>query len=374
MSLTWTSLPDLSPLNISTPVDGEVEGPPVVSSGGQGGGGSVPVVIFAFTDAPQRTSAPFSGAYTSTIITQTSSWEIAARMKRISDTGQRLRDGSLYIGLTRNLVSDINQWDFCFNVSTEPREIRDFPHPSDSVLIFEGVDNAFPPLPTSWKHGIWKSNDQLIRIECINQTVRYYVDDLLVYTSIKRPDYSSDVYVAILFDSQGQSITELNIRSDASVLLNESLTQGPATSADCEGLFPVPTSVTVPVGVSRVAAAVSQMPPLPQGPTDPIPVQFRELIIDWGEFQQQFGTGVKEANTLHQTPVRRFEIEWDGLSPEQAGILDAHYERTHSGIPFSIRHVHTGEIVNNCRYASYVRGDQVRYWVQSRSAVIVRYV
>ena len=366
MSLTWTSLPDLNAGNISSPVVGEVVGSPSVDG--------CLTNEFAFSDAPMRTGAPTAGAYSSIKVPASTSWDVRMKVSRTSG-GNRIADGNVFVGLTRTLSSNINQWDYCLNVSTSARPVRSFPHPGKSVLIYEGgIDAGFPPLPIYWKHGIWESNGQLIRFQCINDVVRYFVDDTLVYVSTKPPSYTPDLVIAVLFDCPNQKLSDVSILSGSNVLVGSALSMGTATGADCEGLFPVPELVSVPVGVARVTAVVAQMPPLPQGPTDPIPVQFRELAINWGEFVQQFGTGVKEANTLLQTPVRRFEIEWDGLTPEQAGILDAHYERTHSGIPFSIRHVHTGEIVSGCRYASYARGDQVRYWVQSRSAVIVRYV
>jgi hypothetical protein len=365
MSLTWTSLPDLDPSGISSPVAGEVVGSPAIDGCGTNS--------FAYTDAPMRNNAPVAGAYSSSRVPPLTTWEVRMRVSRTSG-GSRVADGNIFVGLTRALTSDINQWDYCLNVSTSPRVVRGFPHPGKSVLVYEGgIDSSFPPRPVFWRHGIWESNDQLIRFQCINEILRYFVDDTLVYISTKPPSYTPDLVIGVLFDCSGQKLSDVEILSDNSVLIGSQIAQGPLTGADCEGLFPVPQSVSVPVGVTRIAAAVSQMPPLPQGPVDPIPVQFRETTMQWGEFQQQFGTGVKAANTLQQRPIRRFEIEWQGLSPEQAGILDSHYERTHSGIPFSIRHVHTGEIVDGCRYASYSRGDQVRYWVQSRSAVIVRY-
>lgn len=365
MSLTWTSLPDLNAGDISSAVPEIVTGNPATDG--------CAINLPAYTDSPGRTTPPVAGAYSSLKVPAFTSWEVRAQVSRTSG-GNRVADGNVFVGLTRVLTSDINQWDYCLNVSTSARTIREFPHPGKSVLIYErGQDSNFPPRPIFWRHGIWESNDQVIRFQCINQTVRYLVDDTLIYTSLLTPTYSPDISIAVLFDCAVQTLSGVSITSGSNAIIGSNVSMGPSTGEDCAGLFPVPGVTSIPFGTTRIGAAVSQMPPLPQGPSDPIPVQFRELIIEWGEFQQQFGTGVKEANTLQQTPIRRFEIEWDGLSPEQAGILDAHYERTHSGIPFSIRHVHTGEVVNNCRYASYSRGDQVRYWVQSRQAVIVRY-
>ena len=127
----------------------------------------------------------------------------------------------------------------------------------------------------------------------------------------------------------------------------------------------------MPINVSAIQSAVTQMPAFPQGPTDPIPVRFQEVAVNWGEFEQRFATGIGDVNTLQRTPIRRFEIEWDGLTPEQAGALDAHYERSHAGLSFTM--TYRGEVLTNCRYMSYSRTDHTRYWVQSRQATIVRY-
>jgi hypothetical protein len=361
----WLPLPDQDSGHISTGIVGKVVSAPAFDG--------CFLNSYAYTDAPMRTGPPDSGAYSVLKVPPFTSWAVKMRVQRFGIIG-RISDGNIFVGLTRVLTSDINQWDYCLNVSTPPRIVRGFPHPGNSVLIYErGTDAQFPPQPVFWRHGIWTSTDQVICFECINQTVRYVVDDVVVYTSTSIPNYGDPISIAVLFDCNAQELLDVSISSGSNVLIRNEVAMGPSVGADCEGLFPVPGASTIPLGLTRIGAAMNQMPSLPQGSADPIPVQFRETTMQWGEFQQQFGTGIKAANTLQQRPIRRFEIEWDGLSPEQAGILDAHYERTHSGIPFSIRHVHTGEVVTGCRYASYSRGDQVRYWVQSRSAVIVRY-
>ena len=338
--------------------------------------------IYAYTDAALAVNgrptqfAPTNGSTAETPLTAGNNFEVRCFASRISQAFEIIETGNIYIGLTRTRGNDVNQWDYCMNISSPARTIRRFPHPANSVLIYEfDADNLLPPPPIYWKHSIWKNDgQQLIRFQGINGQMRYLIDDTLIYTSRWPIAIGETFYFAVMFDCSGQQVTQIELLTGGNALVGSDVAAGTTTGAGCNGPFTVNGATTVIAGLSAIQAAVIVMPPLPQGADDPIPVRFQETAVAWGEFQQQFGTGMAQANTIQKSPVRRFEIEWDGLTPEQAAVLDTHYERSHQGIPFTITNPHTGEVVNNCRYASYTRGDHVRYWIQSRSAVIMRYV
>lgn len=336
--------------------------------------------IYAYTDAALtgRTNqfAPTNGSTAETPLTAGNNFEVRCLASRVSQSAEVIPTGNIYIGLTRTRGNDVNQWDYCMNISSPARTIRRFPHPANSVLIYEyDADNLFPPRPIYWKHSIWKNDgQQLIRFQGINGQMRYWIDDTLLYTSRWPIAIGETFYFAVMFDCSGQRVTQIELLTGGNALVGSDVAAGTTVGAGCSGPFTVNGATTVIAGLSAIQAAVIVMPPLPQGADDPIPTRFQETAVAWGEFQQQFGTGMAQANTIQKSPVRRFEIEWDGLTPEQAAVLDAHYERSHQGIPFTITNPHTNEVVNNCRYASYTRGDHVRYWIQSRSAVIMRYV
>lgn len=338
--------------------------------------------IYAYTDAALAVNgrptqfAPTNGSTAETPLTAGNNFEVRCFASRVSQFAEVIPTGNIYIGLTRTRGNDVNQWDYCMNISSPARTIRRFPHPANSVLIYEfDADNLLPPRPIYWKHSIWKNDgQQLIRFQGINGQMRYLIDDTLIYTSRWPIAIGETFYFAVMFDCSGQQVTQIELLTGGNALVGSDVAAGTTTGAGCSGPFTVNGATTVIAGLSAIQAAVIVMPPLPQGADDPIPVRFQETAVAWGEFQQQFGTGMAQANTIQKSPVRRFEIEWDGLTPEQAAVLDTHYERSHQGIPFTITNPHTGEVVNNCRYASYTRGDHVRYWIQSRSAVIMRYV
>lgn len=343
---------------------------------------------FSFSDFPFNTGAPIVGSIASGIeaksMPSNMAWELSARFARyevdvpgttpVIQSTRLLPDGNFWFGLSRVSTSNIHLWDYCVNVyaGASVRPVRGFPHQPNSVLIFER-DTAFqfPPRPVFWRQGVWKNTNQLIRIQCVNKVIRYFVDDLLIYTSRIPFEYTDPVYPTVMFDCRGQAMISPLLITGTNVLVGNPIAFGPSTGADCAGPFPSPGGVPLPVNVTAIQGAVAQMPPLPQGPTDPIPVRFQEVAVNWGEFEQRFATGLGDVNTLQKTPIRRFEIEWDGLTPEQAGALDAHYERSHAGLSFTM--TYRGEVLTNCRYMSYSRTDHTRYWVQSRQASIVRY-
>lgn len=335
---------------------------------------------FAYTDGARAFDPPSNGSVAETPLTASNNFEIRFRPRRVSSAPQDIDPiGNIYIGLTRTITSNINQWDYCVNIHSAARVIRRFPHPANSVLIFENdeVNNPLPPRPIYWKHSVWKNltiTPQLVRMQGINGQMRYLIDDTVIYTS-RLPIAVGEIFrLAVLFDCSGQQVTEIELLTGGNALVGADIASGTSVGDSCSGPFTVNGSTSIISGISAIQAAVIVMPALPQGADNPIPVRFQETAVSWGEFEQRFGTGMAQANTIQTQPIRRFEIEWDGLSPDEAAILDSHYERSHQGIPFSITNPHTGEIVTNCRYASYTRGDHTRYWIQSRSAVIMRNV
>lgn len=98
-----------------------------------------------------------------------------------------------------------------------------------------------------------------------------------------------------------------------------------------------------------------------------------EMAGDWGEFGHDGPDGVPEYNTIQTSPIRRFNIEYEGLSQADARILDAHFTSTRGGIGFTVTLPRTGEVITNCRYESYKINPHTKVWSQSRSVVIVKY-
>jgi hypothetical protein len=365
--------------DFDTGISVDTEG--IVGPQGPGGVEGIDIVynacaagVYSFTDGTRFATAPSNGAIAGTTLTSSNIFEVQCRAQRRFEF-DRIATGNLYVGLTRTITGNINQWDYCVNVSTPARTIQAFPHPANSLLFFESNSaSPYPPRPVYWKHGVWDSTDQMIRFRGVNGTMRIYLDDALLYTSRTSIPIGQTFYLAVMFDCSGQSVYDIAILTGSNVTVGSSLAEGEDVGEGCAGPFTLPGGGAIISGMTAIQAAVNLMPALPQGTDDPIPTRFQETAVAWGEFEQRFGTGVAQANTQQKTPIRRFEIDWDGLTTEQAAVLDAHYERSHSGIPFSITNPHTGEVITNCRYASYTRGDHVRYWIQSRAAVIVRYV
>lgn len=100
---------------------------------------------------------------------------------------------------------------------------------------------------------------------------------------------------------------------------------------------------------------------------------FDELEPDWGNFGQQFPDLAPAFNTIQTARVRRFIFEWQGLDEAQCAVLDAHWESTRGGLPFTLTHPRTAEVISGVRYEQYERTPHRRVWSQSRAARLVKY-
>lgn len=98
-----------------------------------------------------------------------------------------------------------------------------------------------------------------------------------------------------------------------------------------------------------------------------------ELTTDWGEYGQEAPDGVPEWGTIQTSAVRRFAIEYNGLSIAEARILDAHYESTRGGIAFSLTMPRSSEAISNVRYEEYKVNPHRVIWSQSRSITLVKF-
>ena len=101
---------------------------------------------------------------------------------------------------------------------------------------------------------------------------------------------------------------------------------------------------------------------------------FKEVTPQWSEFGQAFGDGKPWFGTIQTTRIRYFEVEWDGLSSADATTLDNHHNSTRGILSFTVTVPRTAEVITNVRYASYTRSSHTRYWSQSRSARLVKYL
>lgn len=98
-----------------------------------------------------------------------------------------------------------------------------------------------------------------------------------------------------------------------------------------------------------------------------------EITPDWGEYGQEGPDGIPEYGTVQTSSIRRFSIEYDGLSQSEARQLDQHFSSTKGGVGFTMLVPRTGETITNCRYESYKVNSHIKIWSQSRSIVIVKY-
>lgn len=98
-----------------------------------------------------------------------------------------------------------------------------------------------------------------------------------------------------------------------------------------------------------------------------------EMATDWGEFGQEGPDGVPEWGTIQTSAVRRWTIEYNGLSVADANLLDAHYNSTRGGIAFTMTLPRSAEAVSNVRYESYKVNPHTRIWSQSRSVSLIKH-
>lgn len=279
-------------------------------------------------------------------------WEVTFQLSG------RNPNGRAYLGLCSAEVAvgaDVKNyvnWTHCLYISTETNTGAEPPHPAGTVYIYE--KSATPKI---WFDGIWQSSGAVVSIRCLGGVITYLVGDRILYRSITAPVYPLEAVVAMACHNM---VVTAQIVSGPNVGVGSGqIAEGSSTGTGCAATwtFPAPSA-------------------LPQPPTAnaPIPIRFQETINQWQEYNQEFANKASVSNTKLKSPVRMFEVEWDGLSAEQAAMLDAHYDSTSGGIYFAMTNPHTDEELLFCRYASYSRTAHTRFWSQSRQATIIKYV
>jgi len=252
--------------------------------------------------------------------------------------------GRSFVGIDHGgtYTADFSQWDYCIHVSTESNT-SGTPHPINSIFIYEGG----APNKT-YLDGVWEEG-KLLRIVCINNVVRYYLDSLLIYTSATAPTYS--LYAVVSLACLNKTVLDPKFITSAGTGACE---EGPTVLGGCQGSWTIPTPAALPLtGIDFT--------------------YFQEIEGDWGEIEQEFPDGTPNATTIQTSAVRRFEVEWDGLSETDAQDMDAHYDSTSGGLKFTVTHPHTGETITGIRYEDYNRADHQKVWAQKRTARLVKY-
>jgi hypothetical protein len=103
-------------------------------------------------------------------------------------------------------------------------------------------------------------------------------------------------------------------------------------------------------------------------------LKFRELDSDWSivTTEQQMDDGSSDVNLEGDSPIRRWEFEYDGLTETQAAILDGHRAAA-KGIAESFTFVNprTGESLTGVKYESF-ETDHSKRWIQTRKVRLIR--
>jgi hypothetical protein len=280
-------------------------------------------------------------------ITTAQDWEFRCTLGPQSPS----ESGRSFVGLASSFSLNFATWQYCLHVSTE-NNTSGTPHPENSIFVYEGGT----PNKT-YADGVWTNSGQLLRFICRNGVVRYYLDCLYLYTSPTAPTYP--LYAVASMACYNSKTVDAEFITGPSVGSGiGGMTQGSQTGDACSPAWAIPSPTA-----------------LPQPPTAgaPRPVRFQEMSAAWGNHGQTFGDMSSAHNTIQTARVRRFEIEWDGLSEAEAATLDAHYDSTSGGLAFSITNPHTAETVTGCRYLSYTQSPLVRKWSQRRSAVVIKF-
>lgn len=293
------------------------------------------------------TAPPNSGATSLNGLVIDEDWEFRCQLSG------RNPNGRVWLGIVMTDVAfgatplDYTMWQFCLHVSTVALSTATPPRPANSVVVYEEGEAK------AWVDGIWTNTDQQLRMICLGGTVRYYVDCTLIYRSLGRHQYPMEAIIGMACHNTS--------------VINAQIIKGPMVGVG-----------TGAIGAGDAANLNWSIPTpydMPQPPivNAPIATRCQEVISNWNEYGTEFADKRGQYNTKLARDIRMFEIEWTGLSIEQAAVLDAHYDLTSGGLPFTFTHPETGERITNCRYASYTLSPHTRVWSQSRSATIIRY-
>lgn len=280
------------------------------------------------------------------------SWELVYTISGRTPNGRAyfgLIDGNSGAIAPRNFYN----WRHCVYITSGTWTTGTPPRPANGVYVYDGSGN----FPQVWYDGLWTNNGQKIIFRQIGDFITYLIDDKIIYRSKKVVTYPLEAVVSMCCHNQ---------RIEAEVIYGPNV--GAGTGQISPGTQAGPTGSSLWQFTSPV--------PLPQPSNNssaPLHVTFREVMNDWRNHQVTFDDTLTIGNTTLSVPIRQFEIVWDGLSVEQATILDQHYTSTRGGISFSMFYPHTGETLSNCRYSSYSRSSHSRYWSQSRQARIIKY-
>ena len=280
------------------------------------------------------TAAGDAGAWSQQTITAADGdWEFRCTLGPSSNSGRT------FIGLTSNPFSlDFATWASCLYVSTVAASGPPA-HPANTLQIFEGMAPGLIAFDGVWNEG------RLLRFVCRSGHLRYYLGSQHLFTSGQALVYPLRAITSIACLNK----TVL----DAQILTARGQIRGPADASP----WTIPTPAALPLASSG-------------GPRHSY---FQETEADWNEIRSEFRTGGSLTRSLQSAPVRAFEIRWDGLSEAEALLLDTHWQSTSGGLPFTLIHPQTGEVITGVRYIGYARSSHQRVWSQERSARLVKH-
>lgn len=256
--------------------------------------------------------------------------------------------GRTYVGLDNGSFSlDFGNWQYALHVSTE-LNTSGTPHPANSVFVYQG------PAPNkTYLDGVWTNSGQLLRFVCTNGVMRAYLDSLLLYTFSGSPTYP--LFACASLACLNKTVIDPYFITSAGG--GGACSEGVSSGSGCSAPWTIPTPAAFPTHLNG----------------GPRLEYFDEVEPDWGEHSQRFPDGNPVANTIQTTRIRRFAAEWQGLSAAEAAIVDAHWESTRGGLPFTLTHPYTTEVITGVRYESFRRSPGPRVWSQNRSARLVKY-
>lgn len=259
--------------------------------------------------------------------------------------------GRTSVGLDQDpLDHDIGTWDYTLAVSTALNTLD--PFAADSIFVFDGTSPSLGL--TAYEEGTWNEGDTLA-IACINGQIRYYHDCNLIYASPRAPTYP--LYAVASFACLNKYIANPKFITGSNVLSgNVTASVGTESGDACSPPWVIPTASAFPF-------------PAAGGPQH---AYFAEIAPDWSEFTAKFSDGSIKANTIQTARIRRFVVEWTGLSAAQAATLDAHWSSTRGGLGFTMTNPRTAEVLTNVKYERYERSNHVKYWSQERRATLIK--